>query len=453
MKTSSWVTVQGARIHPSFTHFGEFFANNRETYLDSDFQKSALGNAGDLPPAKQSAQQEATFTGEVHPQLNPLSVQAASLVRSIDSLSSIFWICFLGFFLSIFFAGLVQLEDTAYADYLFLGEYRIPKAILPLASLSFAVFAFWLVSNRLKMLGYVLSTSTLSFSMVRDLFHLNPPVLHVFDQDNENPWNPFSGISVFIFIWAVFFGNAIALVWAAVVQQGATLSEFDPVLMSVYALGLCGVMIYGIRSIVPPLRGILSTLHGSTFRVGWPRHTMGCFVIALTVFINEFDAFSSITRQDNDLIGPAYANAIDGETLYLKGVEVSLFGIDAVEPDQICQDSTGTNYPCGAHATQALQEMLLNDPVICSPLVIINERRVLAMCELTTNGPPPTEDEFTEGYRTHSLSRLMIVGGHAIGIGRGYEVYRDEQEEAQTLRRGIWQGSFVPPRLWRSSQP
>ena len=378
-------------------------------------------------------------------------MQAASLVRSIDALSNIFWICFLGFFLSIFFAGLAQLEDTAYTDYLYLGEYKVPKAILPLASLSFAVFAFWLVSNRLRMLSYVLATSTLSHTLVRDIFHLNPPVLHVFDENNTNPWNPFSGVSVLIFIWAVFFGNAVALVWAGVVQQGAILSEFDPVLMSVYAVAFIAVIIFGTKTVVPPLRAILDNLHGSTFRIGWPRHCMAVTVMVLSLFINEFDDFSAIAEQDNDLLGPAYANAIDGETLFMKGTEVLLFGIDAMEADQTCQNEKGKPYTCGAAATQALQELVQMDQVICMPLVTINERRILAMCELLGDeAPPQTPQEFLTGYRPNGLSRLMVVSGHAIGIGRGLEVFREEQEQAQTLRKGIWQGSFVPPRLWRS---
>ena len=137
-------------------------------------------------------------------QINPLSVQAASLVRSIDALSNIFWLCFIGFFLSIFFAGLAQLEDTAYTDYLYLGEYKVPKSILPLASLSFAVFAFWLVSNRLRMLGYVLATSTLNHTLVREIFSLNPPVLHVFDENNTAPGTRFLG-SVCFFLFGQYF--------------------------------------------------------------------------------------------------------------------------------------------------------------------------------------------------------------------------------------------------------
>lgn len=409
------------------------------------------------PASEQDAPEPSLTAAPEHPaqypQLNPLSVQAASLVRSIDALSTIFWLCFLGFFLSIFFAGLAQLEDNAYTDYLFLGEYKVPKAILPLASLSFAVFAFWLVANRLQMLSYVLGTTTLSFTMVRDLFHLNPPVLHIFDRSNDNPWSPISGVSVFVFIWSVFFGNAIALVWAGVVQQSASFSEFDPVLMGIYAMAFIGVIVFGARSIAPPLRAILKTLHGIEFRLGWQRHVMAILLMAVTFTVNEFDQFSAMADQDNDLLGPAYANAIDGETLYVKGIEVSLFGIDAVERDQICQDQSGADYPCGSHATQALQTLIQQNQVICLPLVSINDRRILALCELPSGDETPTDaQEFLRGYRPNNLSRLMVVNGHAIGIGAGADAYNDEQVEAQTLRKGIWQGSFVPPRLWRSNQ-
>lgn len=61
-------------------------------------------------------------------------------------------------------------------------------------------------------------------------------------------------------------------------------------------------------------------------------------------------------------------------------------------------------------------------------------------------------DEFVNGYRPDSLSRLMVVEGHAVGIGIGQDIFREEQMQAQTLRKGIWQGSFQPPRSWRSSQ-
>ncbi len=387
-----------------------------------------------------------------HLPINPLSIQAASLVRSIDALSTIFWVCFLGFFLSIFFAGLVQLEGNAYTDYIFLGEYQIPKSILPLASLSFAVFTLWLVSNRLNMLSHVIVSTSLDPAMVHDIFNLNPPVLHVFDKNNTSPWSPFAGITVFIFIWAVFFGNAIALIYSGAIQQGATSAEFDPLLLGIYAGAILFVIVFGSLSIVPPLRAILNTLHGTPFKIGLPRHAMALGVTVLTFSINNSEQLFSLTSQDNDLLGPTYANAIDGETLFMSGLEVSLFGIDAVERDQICQNGNGKNYSCGQIATQALQTLVQDTKVICFPIVNVNERRLLALCELAAadKALPNSPTEFIEGYRPDNLSRLMIVNGHAISIGLGVDVFKDEQDQAQRLREGIWQGSFLPPRLWRS---
>ena len=170
-----------------------------------------------------------------------------------------------------------------------------------------------------------------------------------------------------------------------------------------------------------------------------------------TFLINHSDQVFAIADQENDLIGPAYANAIDGETLYMNGLELNLFGIDAVERNQTCHDRSGAEYPCGQIATQALQELVQEAMVVCFPLVGIDARRVLALCELQGDDTPNDPDDFIGGFRANSLSRIMIENGHAIGIGIGSNVFEKEQIQAQTLRVGIWQGSFLPPRTWRSA--
>ena len=302
------------------------------------------------------------------------------------------------------------------------------------------------------MLSYVIATTTLTRTMVHDIFHLNPPVLHVFDKQNANPWSPFSGVTVFVFIWSVFFGNAFALVFAGAVQLGVTLGEFDPYVLGAILVAYVGVIVFGIRAMVPPLRAILNTLHGIELKLGWPRHLMAVTAMVVTFLVNHSDQFLNSSEQDNDLIGPTYANAIDGETLFMNGLEVNLFGIDAVERDQICQTMAGEDYPCGRQARQSLQEIVQNHRVICAPMVHVNERRVLAMCELHGPESPQAPEDFIGRFRVSSLSRIMVEEGHAVSIGIGATIFLDEQRQAQTLRKGIWQGSFLPPRLWRSEQ-
>lgn len=107
--------------------------------------------------------------------IGSLSIQASALVRSIDSLSRIFWISLFGTFLTVLFAGLSQLEANAAADYLFLGEYQIPKSILPLTGVMFAVFVLWLTANRLRMLAVVLDRTKLAETDVDEIFFSTHP--------------------------------------------------------------------------------------------------------------------------------------------------------------------------------------------------------------------------------------------------------------------------------------
>ena len=408
----------------------------------------------DKAPPGESEQRE-VFRGEslsAGPlQLRPLSIQAAALVKSIEGLSSIFWISLVGVFLSIFFVGLNQLDVNASTDHLFLGEYQVPKSIMPLAAVAFAVFVFWLTSNRLKVLELALKTSSLPEETVREIFRLNPPVLNVFHADNVNPWSPSNGVSVFILAWAVFYGNSAALTWSSALQQGAYLGQFDAQQIGIYLLLIIGGIVYGIRSIVPPLKEILTTLHNVSFRLGWPRHVLAAFVGTLVFIVNHWEQFDSPGEQPDNLLGPAIGNAIDGETLLLRGTEVRLFGIDAVEADQICQNRDGLDYPCGRLATQALQNLMQRHPVICLPLFAINDQRLVANCEIARDGTdaPLSPLEFMEDLRPDNLSRLMVAEGHALPIGIGRRFFGADQNEAQNQRRGVWQGSFQPPNGWR----
>ena len=384
-------------------------------------------------------------------QISPLSIQAAALVRSIESLSSVFWIGFGGTFLSMLFAGLSQLEANAATDYIYLGEYQVPKSILPLISVGFAGFTFWLTGNRMTMLSRALQRSHLPQDTVHEIFRLNPPVLNIFDADNDRPWKATTGINVFIINWSIFFGNSLALTWSSALQQGASFGDFDLPLLVLYLALTILVLAYARSAIAPPLAQIHRALHDHSLRVTWPRYLIASGIVATVFIINHWDQVDAPMEQSDNLLGPAMGNAIDGETLFLRGVEVQLFGMDAVEADQVCQDAGGADYPCGRHATHALQNLLRERAVICFPLFAVNENRVVAVCELTDEGAdvPASPIAFMQQGREFNLSRLMIARGHALSIGIGSGYFRADQDEAQQRRIGIWQGSFQPPSAWR----
>lgn len=384
-------------------------------------------------------------------QISPLSIQAAALVRSIESLSSVFWIGFGGTFLSMLFAGLSQLEVNAATDYIYLGEYQVPKSILPLVSVGFAGFTFWLTGNRMTMLSRALQRSHLPQSTVHEIFRLNPPVLNIFDADNAKPWKPTTGINVLIINWSIFFGNSLALTWSSALQQGAAFGDFDLPLLALYLALTILVLAYARQAIGPPLAATHRTLHGMSLRVAWPRYLVAGAMVSAVFIINHWDQWDAPAEQADNLLGPAVGNAIDGETLFLRGVEVQLFGMDAVEADQVCQDAEGADYSCGRLATHALQTLLLESSVVCFPLFAVNENRVVAVCELTDEeaNVPSSPLEFMQEGRELNLSRLMIARGHALSIGIGAQFFSADQDEAQRQRIGIWQGSFQPPSAWR----
>ena len=384
-------------------------------------------------------------------QISPLSIQAAALVRSIESLSSVFWIGFGGTFLSMLFAGLSQLEANAATDYIYLGEYQVPKSILPLISVGFAGFTFWLTGNRMTMLSRALQRSHLPQDTVHEIFRLNPPVLNIFDADNARPWKATTGINVFIINWSIFFGNSLALTWSSALQQGASFGDFDAALLVLYLVLTILVLAYARSAIAPPLAQIHRALHDHRLRVTWPRYLIAGGIVAAVFIINHWDQVDAPMEQSDNLLGPAMGNAIDGGTLFVRGVEVQLFGMDAVEADQVCQDAEGADYPCGRRATHALQTLLRERAVICLPLFAVNENRVVAVCELTVDGAdvPASPIAFMQQGREFNLSRLMIARGHALSIGIGSEYFRADQDEAQQQRIGIWQGSFQPPSAWR----
>jgi endonuclease YncB( thermonuclease family) len=191
---------------------------------------------------------------------------------------------------------------------------------------------------------------------------------------------------------------------------------------------------------MPPLASIFQRLHGTPLVIGWPRWSAAGLDLVLVIFVNNADRFDSTVDHDA-LIGPAVANAVDGETLLIEGVEVNLFGIDAVEQGQVCQQADGTDYPCGRAATQTLQQLVADRQVLCLPYLRVSDARVVGGCLLLEPGDPPLDDPgqfFEPRYEPRNLSRIMVQQGYALTVGFGREIFGDEKQRAQSERIGIW---------------
>ena len=127
------------------------------------------------------------------------------------------------------------------------------------------------------------------------------------------------------------------------------------------------------------------------------------------------------------------ARIIDGDSLRLAESEVRLFGIDAPEYRQDCEDQSGRNWPCGKDATQALDQMTRGRAVTCVTEESDRYGRNVATCR-------------TE---THDLNAEMVRTGWAMAYRHHSTAYVDEENEARLAKRGIWRGRFENPKLWR----
>ena len=129
--------------------------------------------------------------------------------------------------------------------------------------------------------------------------------------------------------------------------------------------------------------------------------------------------------------GPAAV--IDGDTIELHGSRIRLYGIDAPETAQTCENATGRAYPCGRTAAHALAEQIGTSPVTCEPVKATKGERVVAVCRV--------------GHE--DLSAWMAAHGHAIAERRGSPAYLRQESKAWATRRGLWAGTFVEPTDWR----
>jgi endonuclease YncB( thermonuclease family) len=123
------------------------------------------------------------------------------------------------------------------------------------------------------------------------------------------------------------------------------------------------------------------------------------------------------------------ARVVDGDTLEINGQRIRLWGIDAFEHAQTCQQPAGA-YACGRAAAQAMEELTRNQHVRCVRHDTDRYKRVVAQCFVGTT----------------DLGHALVMRGWAFDYTHysgGF--YKDTENGARDAKRGAWGGSFQWP--------
>jgi endonuclease YncB( thermonuclease family) len=129
------------------------------------------------------------------------------------------------------------------------------------------------------------------------------------------------------------------------------------------------------------------------------------------------------------------ASIVDGDTLDILGTRIRLWGIDAPESNQLCRGEDSVPYQCGTKAASSLDSFLNKRPIDCVPVSLDQYGQTFAVCSV-------------DGV---DLADWLVRNGLALDWPQYSKGKYDRAErDAEHAGRGIWQGSYVEPWLFRT---
>jgi endonuclease YncB( thermonuclease family) len=146
---------------------------------------------------------------------------------------------------------------------------------------------------------------------------------------------------------------------------------------------------------------------------------------------------AAATETHFDLSGTVRVTKIsDGDSVRSGSLRIRLFGIDAPEIKQQCQDQNGADWTCGIAARNKLQDLVSTSPYLtCNLRDVDRYGRLVMQCFAGAT----------------DIGAAMVEAGYALAYRRYAEDYHSQEQQAQKSRRGIWKGAFMPPWDWRKA--
>lgn len=125
--------------------------------------------------------------------------------------------------------------------------------------------------------------------------------------------------------------------------------------------------------------------------------------------------------------------AVDGDSLEKGYIRIRLQDIDAPELFQYCFDKNEQKYYCGKKAHEFLQRLIVGN-IDCESYGKDRYGRQLMEC-------------FDKDGR--SINQQMVLNGWALSYS---DKYSEDEIIAKKMKKGIWQGRFMRPELFRALQ-
>jgi endonuclease YncB( thermonuclease family) len=154
--------------------------------------------------------------------------------------------------------------------------------------------------------------------------------------------------------------------------------------------------------------------------------------IGLVVFTLTFPASAQTDNDTIRLSSKPRFQIVDGDTVRFGSQLVRLFGIDAPEKGQTCDDG---QWQPGPLAKQALADFIAGRPVSCRQ-VDYDQRnnRPVAQCYAGDD----------------DLQAMMVLAGWAWAFSRYSDRYAPEERDAASRKVGVHGHRCVPPWEWRA---
>lgn len=154
-----------------------------------------------------------------------------------------------------------------------------------------------------------------------------------------------------------------------------------------------------------------------------PRHLTPILAIAgLLAF--------ALPAQSETLTGQA--RVLDGDTVAIAGQQIRFDAIDAPETRQTCIRN-GRPWACGKAATQAMRQLIGQNPVRCEVHRRDKYGRAIGVCFAANQ----------------DLQQQLVLKGLALAYRKYSTRYVPDEDMARAEGVGLWSGEFTAPWRWR----